>query len=1201
MAYQPKSFRKFLATSVTTAVVATAVAPIGLTSVAAAQFTDVPSNAWYAEAVNELAAAGVLGGVGNNKFDPNSTVTRAQAFAALSKAFQLDEENAPKHPFTDVPAGHWAEGAINALYAEGIIVGDGGKSLLNSSLTREQLVAMLLRALEIEEDPSATHSFTDVPAGHWAEKAIATAVEYGITDGVGNGKFGLGQTATRAELAGFLYKDNVRDSLPAWQEYKQGTVSGDIKAINATTVEVTLDEDVTDVKASDFEIDGLDVINAVVKQGYTNVVVLTTSEQEGGKVYTLKYKGQTVGTFQGISAVIPTKIEVVEDAVQGIVGKQVTLKADIGQKQAGVPVTFNVDAANNSLNQDIVQEVYTDENGIATFTYTQYNAGWSDDVAVYPTGAPAVRDHATVWWGVDTILKLEADDDKGNELKNGETKRYKITYKDPKTGKVVEGKEIHLTFAENVDVNINEITKATVNGVTPYQLNNGNKEYVTVKTDSKGEATVTVSGTNTEATLIAFVDGSGSTSNEKNKLERTELQVKAETVKFSAVHLKYEIEVTRDGGEEAAIGENNGRKYIVKVKDENGNPAKNEVVNVAFDEDLDRAISTETEAYFYEDPDNKGKRVNKLFRNNNNSRPMQIALTLDSNGEGEFLIVSNNNKDYATPVVWIDINTSSNKEGNLDNDEPKKVAGITYFADQKISGSRLKVYEVNKDGSTGAEVKDNRTIDAGDFKAVKFEFKVANQSGKEYTGGSVKDFKASYQITNTGTKDVYVWKNLADVGNISKADYVVSTKRSVTVDIDGIGNTANLYIGSNGETASVEVKAYGKATYADGADKDKVVNLSESKVAKATFKSTADVGTTHRAVVASFDRDKKKLRFIDKAEEIDYKNEYNEGKVRYYDARTGSVGGYVEIGADQFEKELLKVIENPDNLATNVEVQYYKNSNGDITFSITRENVTTDIDVVVDSKLAKSGSIDLTGFTIKNLTVMEDNITVNNYRAATDATLTVVGKKATVNGVAAGTSVKKLTVDGDVTLTNVSVTGGAGSDLTIKGNGSSITGLQTTGGDIATATVNGDNITIKGSGNIDNLTVKGKGLVLDGVTVDNVTVVATGGVSGSMLSASFVKASAEDVTSKDVVVLTGNAGTASELKFTFKTVPANQTVSITAGGTKATEITLQNGAQITEVKVTFSPSVKANYEVSITADGKTDTVVFDGTKWKFKG
>ncbi|MEK4023652.1 hypothetical protein [Sporosarcina sp. FSL W7-1283] len=659
----------------------------------------------------------------------------------------------------------------------------------------------------------------------------------------------------------------------------------------------------------DFKIDGLTVSNAAVKQTDNKTVVLTTAVQKGGEKYTVTLNDKAIGSFTGMSAVVPTKIDMTTENVQGKVGQQAILSADVGVKQAGIPVTFNVKAnTTGTLNKDQVFETVTNADGIATFSYTQYAAG-VDEVVAYPTGTPTVRDYATVHWGVDTILTLEEDDKKGASLNNGENKVYKVTYKDPKTGKAVQNQDVNVTFAENVDVAINKLTDATINGKPAYQTTNGQVASVTVKTDSKGEATFTVSGSNTKATPVVFIDNSGYGQNSVNKLDQTELQVKAAELTFGAIHAKYDLELTRDGGEEAAVGSSNGRVYKVAVKDENGKAAAGEVVNVAFDEVLDRVISTNTKAEFVVD-NTKYKGTSNYYNTNNKQ---QVQIKLDSKGEAEFKIVSNDNKDYATPVIWIDINTSNNKDGVLEQGEPTKTAAMTYFADEKVEGSKLKVYNQR----TQEEIKDNRPVVGSD--AVEFRFDVANQSGEAFSG-SISDFKATYQVTNTGNSDVYVWKNAADVGNRDKAT-IISTRRGETFTLETTNNKqVKLFVGANGETASVDVTAYGEAKEV-GNDK-KVVRLSESKVAKATFQSTSDLGTSHTGVVESFDKDKKKLTFAGK-KELNYKEEFDAGKVKYEDARGTTT---LNLNFAQFEDIV--------STSPNAELHYYKNNDGVITFTI---------------------------------------------------------------------------------------------------------------------------------------------------------------------------------------------------------------------------------------------------------------------------
>ena len=946
MANQPTKYRKFVVGAASAALVASAVAPVAF----AADFSDTKGNT-HEEAINALSEAGVIKGYEDGTFKPNKTLTRSDVVKLMGKwlvseGYKVPADAQSKPRFADLKSTSNKELLEMAavVYDNGVFVGTpDGKLDPTGDITRENMAIVIVRAFDRVHDIDLASYVADQDfkkdvtdlgkAKAEARPAIDVLDFFDITNPAAP-EFNPKATTTRGHFATFLHKTINAD----FSDVEGGVVApgvASVKAVNATTVEVAFKDAVKNLNSLNFTIDGLTVSNAAVKQTDNKVVVLTTAVQKGGEKYTVSLDGKAIGSFEGVSAVIPTKITVNTDSVQGVVGKQVILSADIGTKVAGVPVTFNIKAANNSLNQDNVAEVVTNADGIATYSYTQYNAGYSDDVAVYTTGAPEVRDFATVHWGVDTILNIEANDKKTNELNNGENKVYKVTYKDPKTGKPVQGQKLLVTFAENVDVEINKITHATVNGKTPYQTTNGKLgDVVEIETDSKGEATFTVTGTNTKATPVVFRDGYGSTANADNKLERTELQVKADEVTFGAIHLKYEVEVTRDGGEEAAVGRSNGRVYKVVVKDENGKPAAGEVVNVAFDEVLDKVISTNTKAEFLvsdanaavidRDEDLAGK---SKYLNNNDKQ--QITLELNSKGEGEFRVVNQDDKGYATPVVWIDINTASNKDGVLEEGEPKKLASMTYFATEKVAGSALKVFEAG----TTTEIKDNRTIAA--TQGVEFKFNVANQSGKEITAARVNGGKANFQVTNTGTKDVIVFKNLADLDNYlanptqvnANAGTLVSTRRGETITIDNIvagRNSESIYVASvGGESASVDVTAYGEFKNDDG----KFVNLSESKVAKATFKSATTIVDSFKGIVESFDRDKQQIKFVGK-DKIDYKEEAKDGKVSYFII---SNGAKIATGVEGFVTALANY-----NTA-DVEVNYFKSSDGKIEFTVVQE------------------------------------------------------------------------------------------------------------------------------------------------------------------------------------------------------------------------------------------------------------------------
>ncbi|SKA94295.1 S-layer homology domain-containing protein [Sporosarcina newyorkensis] len=999
MANQPTKYRKFVVGAASAALVASAVAPVAF----AADFSDTKGNT-HEEAINALSEAGVIKGYEDGTFKPNKTLTRSDVVKLMGKwlvseGYKVPADAQSKPRFADLKSTSNKELLEMAavVYDNGVFVGTpDGKLDPTGDITRENMAIVLVRAFDRVHDIDLASYVADQDfkkdvtdlgkAKAEARPAIDVLDFFDITNPAAP-EFNPKATTTRGHFATFLHKTINAD----FSDVEGGVVApgvASVKAVNATTVEVTMKDKVDNINSLNFTIDGLTVSNAAVKQSDDKTVVLTTAAQKGGEKYTVNLDGKAIGTFTGMSAVVPTKVSMTTDNVQGKVGQQVILTADVGVKEAGVPVTFNVKAqTQTTLNKDQVFETTTNAEGLATFSYTQYAAG-QDEVVVYPTGAPTVRDYATVNWGVDSILTLEEDDKKGTSLNNGENKVYKVTYKDPKTGKPVANETLNVTFKENVDVAVNKLTDATINGKKAHQTTNGDVSAVTVTTDSKGEATFTVSGTNTKATPVVFADGSGYSNNKiDSKLDRTELQVAGKELTFAAVHEKYAIEVTRDGSEEAATGLNNGRKYKVAVKDENGKAAAGEVVNVAFDEVLDRVISTNTKAQFIIDNDD-------LKGTTTANGSQQVSIQLDGKGEAEFKIATAtaNNKDYATPVVWIDINSSSNKDGNLEQGEPTQKAGMTYFVEEKIQESKLAVY--NK--ANGLKVSSTNPLK--DTDVAEFRLNVANQSGEAFAG-SVKSFKATYQVTNQGTNDVYVWTDASQVGDLSKAT-TISTRRgeTFTVNTTAGAKQVELYVGSNGKTANVDVTAYGDVTDSQ----DKVIRLAESKVAKASFQANSDLGTSYTGLVGSINVSDKKIKFLGK-EELNYKAEFDADKVKYESAVNGTT---LNLNAAQFEKYLT---DNP-----NSNVHYFKGSDGVITFTILNAPAEIKTDADIQKLITAAGNketinVDLTNatgdisiteatkeltFNIKgnfgahNLTVNAPNSHVN-YSGTTTGTVTI--------------------------------------------------------------------------------------------------------------------------------------------------------------------------------------------------------------------
>lgn len=140
-------------------------------------------------------------GMADGRFYPASSVTRGQV-AQIFYRLLKEQKVSSKSTFTDVPDTLWCAEAVNALASLGIVEGVGnGKFAPNQSITRAEFVTICARFTQVS---ASGETFTDVPASHWAFDAISTAASFGWVNGVGNGQFAPNQHITRAQAAVLL-------------------------------------------------------------------------------------------------------------------------------------------------------------------------------------------------------------------------------------------------------------------------------------------------------------------------------------------------------------------------------------------------------------------------------------------------------------------------------------------------------------------------------------------------------------------------------------------------------------------------------------------------------------------------------------------------------------------------------------------------------------------------------------------------------------------------------------------------------------------------------------------------------------------------------------------------------------------------------------------------------------------------------------
>ena len=171
---------------------------------AADYFADVPANSYYADAVLWAAKNGITGGIGNGLFGPNQPCTRAQIVTFLWRAAGSPEPKAMSS-FADVSTDAYYAKAVAWAVENGITTGTGdGKFSPDATCTRAQSVTFLFRAIGKLVDSKA--EFSDVLTDSYYANAVAWAVENGITTGTGDGKFSPDATCTREQAVAFLYR-----------------------------------------------------------------------------------------------------------------------------------------------------------------------------------------------------------------------------------------------------------------------------------------------------------------------------------------------------------------------------------------------------------------------------------------------------------------------------------------------------------------------------------------------------------------------------------------------------------------------------------------------------------------------------------------------------------------------------------------------------------------------------------------------------------------------------------------------------------------------------------------------------------------------------------------------------------------------------------------------------------------------------------
>jgi N-acetylmuramoyl-L-alanine amidase len=176
-------------------------------------FADISTH-WAKADIELLANKLVVEGVNATTFEPERSINRAEFAALVVRSLGLTVNTGSASDFSDVKSDAWYAGVVTAAKKAGLINGyEDGTFRPNATITREELAAMVLRALKFagqdltvsaSEQASILNKFKDAKAIVWGQAEVASAIKAGIINGMDNVTLNTKGNSTRAQSATVL-------------------------------------------------------------------------------------------------------------------------------------------------------------------------------------------------------------------------------------------------------------------------------------------------------------------------------------------------------------------------------------------------------------------------------------------------------------------------------------------------------------------------------------------------------------------------------------------------------------------------------------------------------------------------------------------------------------------------------------------------------------------------------------------------------------------------------------------------------------------------------------------------------------------------------------------------------------------------------------------------------------------------------------
>lgn len=653
-----KNFKKVISV-----VMALAMIVCSFTTVSAAKFADVADTAAYAEAVEVLKALGVASGVeqenGTFNFEPEKTVTRAEAVTLIVGALNLaNEAAAGTSQFADVNSqAAWAAGYVNVGVAQGFIAGyDANTFGPLDNVTYAQLCVMLTKITGYGEYAQAY--------GGWPTGYTTMAATAGINEGV----------AVASDAA--LTKGQV--AMMIWNALQAPMLGVKTYAINGNEYEPldgtngkfkTLFSEKFDGFTAKVTIDG----TPLTKQVEDDVVDFTVTDAD--------WWLETKETIPNNTNAILTKqdVEFVDVDVNGNFLQ--SGKAVFVLDEDDAPVMIYFKAANKAASKDFAADTYylqadlVDSKQFATghekirFGSSYYK--FDSSIAVYVNGVY----HTTITAAADQVADTQSQQDLDWILGNAQG-----TIKAVKAGSAVDYNTLFVKFYQigeiaSIDADEDE-TEITLNGVASALDNTTaglDKIVISKEAVEEGKVAVTVTRNGEAATLDSLVNG--------------DIIAYATAFDVADINDPKEIDIiaTNDtvAGVVTAVDENlagaDDNEYTIDGTEYGVVPGKFQTISVAVKNSLDVTLDPFGRIWYYE----------------TNASSANYAIALKLGTEDNFiklLLADGTTKTYEVDTAKATNFTADFVTDRINNEANVEDRIVTY----EVSGKNGKIVSINK-------------------------------------------------------------------------------------------------------------------------------------------------------------------------------------------------------------------------------------------------------------------------------------------------------------------------------------------------------------------------------------------------------------------------------------------------------------------------------------------------------------------------